>query len=103
MMQHGTTNTSDKVLRTVILHTLRHATFGKGGIGPIVEPQNWGAFTNKLMGVQHAFVNRHAEGEYPEYEKIVRGNYEKHVRRMISTIEDDAGWASFKAYIRNLG
>ena len=86
--------TGDNVLRKAILRCLNGTNQGNG-TGPIIRSPNWGAFTNKLMGLQHAKNHMVTDDEFPEYKRAIR--------RMIYTIEDEAGWASFKAYIKKLG
>ena len=95
MMQNGTSwAKGDQILRKTVLMTL-NGTHQGNGIGPMIESQNWGAFTNKLMGHQHAKDGMEEDADFPEYKRAIR--------RMTHTIEDDAGWAGFKAYIKSLG
>ena len=45
IMQNGTSAAGDNVLRKAILICLNYTNQGKG-TGPIIQSQNWGAFTN---------------------------------------------------------
>ena len=94
MMQNGTSYAKgDQILRKTVLICLNGAKQGKG-IGPMIESQNWDAFTDELIGFHHAKRNMSEDDDFPEYKRAIR--------RMILTIEDDAGWAGFKAYIKSI-